>query len=121
MGDGCTMRAPPGSVLAEGETFGLWGHGQLQTTRNARFEFHNMPTAAYITRIGLMSYGKGDTVGCGYAMEEGKIFYTLNGTYLGTAFEGVRGRLYPSFGSYIKCKGRVNFGAEPFFFEDLRE
>lgn len=121
MAGGCNMRAPPGFGLAEGETYGLWGHGHLQTTRNARFEFHNVSTNAYITRIGLMSYGKGDTVGCGYAMEEGKIFYTLNGKYLGTAFEDVRGRLYPSFGSYNKCKGKVNFGAEPFLFEDVIE
>ncbi|KAK6528584.1 hypothetical protein TWF281_009823 [Arthrobotrys megalospora] len=121
MGGGCNMRAPPGSGSAEGETFGLWGYGHLQTTREARLEFHNLSTNAYITRIGLITYGKGDTVGCGYAMEEGKIFYTLNGKYLGTAFEDVRGRLYPSFGSYSICKGSVNFGAKPFLFEDLRE
>ncbi|KAK6504560.1 hypothetical protein TWF481_006501 [Arthrobotrys musiformis] len=121
MAGGCNMRAPPGAGSAEGETYGLWGHGHLQATRNARFEFHNVVTTAYITRLGMMSYGKGDTVGCGYSVEEGKIFYTLNGDYLGTAFEDVRGRLYPAFGSYNKCKGRFNFGAQPFLFEDLRE
>ncbi|KAF3098916.1 hypothetical protein TWF102_005959 [Orbilia oligospora] len=121
MAGGCNMRAPPGSGSAEGETFGLWGHGHIQATRNAKSVFHNVSTSAYITRVGLMSYDKGDTIGCGYAVEEGKIFYTLNGTYLGTAFEDVRGRLYPSFGSYNKCKGKVNFGTEPFLFEDLRE
>ncbi|KAK6501013.1 hypothetical protein TWF506_003768 [Arthrobotrys conoides] len=121
MGGGCNMRAPPGSGSAEGETFGLWGYGHLQTTRNAKSVFHNVSTSSYITRIGLITYDKGDTIGCGYAVEDGKIFYTLNGTYLGTAFEDVRGRLYPSFGSYNKCKGKVNFGKEPFLFEDMRE
>ncbi|KAK6360084.1 hypothetical protein TWF730_006238 [Orbilia blumenaviensis] len=121
MAGGCNMRSLPGSGSAEGETYGLWGHGHLQTTRDAIREFHNVESCAYVTRIGFMSYGEGDTIGCGYAMEEGKIFYTLNGKYLGTAFEDVRGRLYPSFGCYNRCKGKVNFGAEPFLFEDLRE
>ncbi|KAJ6255913.1 Ankyrin-3 [Drechslerella dactyloides] len=51
----------------------------------------------------------------------GVIFYTLNGEYLGPAFTNIRGRLFPCFGSHIKCKGKFNFGAEPFMFKDMNQ
>ncbi|KAF3932534.1 Ankyrin-3 [Dactylellina cionopaga] len=121
MGGGAAMRTPPGSSSANGDTFGLWSDGQLQTLRDAKYEIHNVQQTTYITRLGTIAFGKGDTVGCGYSMDDGVIFYTLNGKYLGTAFDDVRGRLYPAFGSYVACKGRVNFGAEPFAFEDMTE
>lgn len=64
-------------------------------------------------------YGGGDTIGCGWSLETGTVFFTLNGEYLGPAFEDIRGRWYPAFGTDERCKGKANFGAEPFMYEEM--
>ncbi|EWC48830.1 hypothetical protein DRE_00135 [Drechslerella stenobrocha 248] len=111
---GCLKMFPPGSPQLEGDTYSLSDKGSLISSNEARIK-------TFITRQGPIQFGNGDTIGCGYSIEAGVIFYTLNGKYLGTAFDSVRGRLHPAIGSFAKCKGKVNFGAEPFRFEEMRE
>lgn len=49
------------------------------------------------------SFGTGDTIGCGVTFHPHRsIFFTLNGEYLGMAFERVEeGSLYPTIGEKI--------------------
>jgi len=69
-------------------------------------------------------YGEGDTVGCGVNYENGGIFFTLNGNFLGYAWcslrvvqEG-RANLYPTVGVDSNCPLVSNFGnVRPFHFD----
>lgn len=67
------------------------------------------------------SFGVGDTVGCGIDYESRSIFFTLNGTYQGTAFSGVdlaEGQeLYPTVGIDAAVEITFNFGRENFEFD----
>lgn len=66
------------------------------------------------------SFGPGDTIGCGLNYLDNTIFFTLNGVYLGTAFENINTSVayYPTLG--IDCSNpiEVNFGnKKPFEFD----
>ena len=76
-----------------------------------------------------------DVVGCGWNPNEGTVFFTKNGKYLGTAFKNVYGTFYPAIGvqlldsklltssqldgvtSDVVTSISVNFGQIPFLFE----
>ncbi|KAI9733140.1 MAG: hypothetical protein M1834_003687 [Cirrosporium novae-zelandiae] len=57
-------------------------------------------------------YGPGDVVGCGVDFDKNIIYYTKNGIRLPTAFDNVRGRLFPVIGIGEFAKIRTNFGLE---------
>ncbi|TDL28944.1 SPRY-domain-containing protein [Rickenella mellea] len=65
-------------------------------------------------------FSTGDVIGCGIDFSTYKAFYTKNGAYLGTVFDGVgeHDPIYPSIG--LRSAGeavRVNFGQEPFKYD----
>ncbi|CAG8464114.1 19864_t:CDS:2 [Racocetra fulgida] len=61
-------------------------------------------------------WGKGDTIGCGYRPDDGEVFFTKNGKFLGVAFNGndVKHTWYPSIGTDGSCELEVNFGDSEF-------
>eukprot|EP00519_Triparma_laevis_P013837 CAMPEP_0182496762 /NCGR_PEP_ID=MMETSP1321-20130603/5356_1 /TAXON_ID=91990 /ORGANISM="Bolidomonas sp., Strain RCC1657" /LENGTH=120 /DNA_ID=CAMNT_0024700449 /DNA_START=81 /DNA_END=443 /DNA_ORIENTATION=+ len=65
------------------------------------------------------SFGTGDTIGCGLTFHPHRsIFFTLNGEYLGVAFENIKeGSLYPTIGIDTKAKIRTNFGEKEWKFD----
>mmetsp|Transcript_17443 Transcript_17443/g.36045 ORF Transcript_17443/g.36045 Transcript_17443/m.36045 type:complete len:567 (-) Transcript_17443:28-1728(-) len=69
-------------------------------------------------------WGEGDTVGCGiyYAEGGGRIFFTLNGRFLGYAFLNValHEPLYPTVGIDSNKPIAVNFGHKPFVFDSSK-
>ena len=69
-----------------------------------------------------------NTVGCGYNPLSGEIYFTFNGSLLGTLYTTEvefdivaekRYSLFPSIGANGKCKIRVNFGEEEFIYRDI--
>ena len=66
------------------------------------------------------TYGPGDTVGCGLERRAAgipsRVFFTLNGRFLGYAFDGSEEELYPTVGVDTECPVFVNFGESPFVF-----
>jgi hypothetical protein len=64
-------------------------------------------------------YGCNDTIGCGLNHRDRSIFFTLNGMFLGTAFEDVPKdvELYPTVGIDTNCSVMFNFGKRPFAFD----
>jgi len=63
------------------------------------------------------TFGAGDVVGCGLDYERKSIFFTLNGAFLGIAFEDVYGELYPTVGIDAEVNVTFNFGRAPFKFD----
>ncbi|KAH7883956.1 hypothetical protein F5I97DRAFT_1897017 [Phlebopus sp. FC_14] len=65
-------------------------------------------------------FGVGDIIGCGIDFSQNRIFYTKNGSFLGTAFDNV-GKdcdVYPAVGlCYTGESTRANFGQEHFKFD----
>ena len=63
-------------------------------------------------------YGQGDVIGAGIHIENQEIFFTKNGKKLGTAFQNVKGTLYPTIGLHSQNeKVELNFGSRPFQFD----
>lgn len=64
-------------------------------------------------------FGAGDTVGCGLDYARKEIFFTLNGQYLGVAFDGVitHTPLYPTVGIDSRHPVSLNFGESAFSFD----
>jgi ankyrin repeat protein len=63
-------------------------------------------------------YRPGDTVGCGIDLEEGRLWFTLNGTRLEKEFSGVGGRLFPVVGLEDNVVLETRF-TKPFFSDDV--
>ena len=78
--------------------------------------FHGSGTrsAAYGPR-----FGANDVIGCGVCVHSRKIFYTLNGKFLGVAFTAKASNypLYPLVGLDSHCSIHFNFGQLPFVFD----
>ncbi|KAG9661586.1 purine and uridine phosphorylase, partial [Aureobasidium melanogenum] len=65
----------------------------------------------------LEAYGTGDTIGCGVDFNSNTITFYKNGISLGTAFEGVKGRLFPVIGiGSWDVHLRIRFRPEEFLF-----
>jgi ankyrin repeat protein len=62
-------------------------------------------------------YRAGDTVGCGIDLEEGRMWFTLNGKRLEKEFLGVGGRLFPVVGLDGSVVLETRF-AKPFFADE---
>ena len=67
-------------------------------------------------------FSRGDVVGCGIVIEDGKVFFTKNGTFLGMAPSSFPKDIfhvrYPTIGLHSKHEAvEVNFGQEPFVFD----
>lgn len=61
------------------------------------------------------SWTVGDTVGCGYSPEHGRVFFTLNGRLIGDAFHSLEAHsYYPTVGADGPATVSVNFGKEQF-------
>ena len=62
------------------------------------------------------TFSIGDTVGCGINYKTKSIFFTVNGKFLGNAFDDVVGDWYPTVGIDSNCDVTFNFGRVPFQF-----
>lgn len=72
----------------------------------------------------LHPFSTGDIIGCGYSLATKQLFWTRNGTLLGSAEKGMsrlttvaRSYVYPSVGFDRNTQVRANFGDSPFAFD----
>lgn len=66
------------------------------------------------------TFGVGDIIGCGIDFCQNRVFYTKNGTLIGTVFDNVGkdGDIYPAVGLCHTGESiRANFGQEPFKYD----
>ncbi|KAF7919271.1 hypothetical protein EAE99_008573 [Botrytis elliptica] len=54
-------------------------------------------------------YDTGDVIGCGVDFDRETAFYTKNGVFIGDAFSGIRGKLYPAVS--FRANGEEGIGA----------
>jgi hypothetical protein len=61
----------------------------------------------------------GDVIGCGLNFSTGEVFFVRNGSFLGVAYQGVKGKEYYAAVGFRNpgAKIKVNFGASPFRFD----
>ncbi|KAI8064178.1 concanavalin A-like lectin/glucanase domain-containing protein [Gongronella butleri] len=76
-------------------------------------KFLNDPTVGYVFGP---SFGQGDTVGCLYHVEQGNVYFTLNGAMIQEpAFVGLDTHIfYPTIGADGAATVRLNFGTRAF-------
>ena len=77
--------------------------------------FHN---DAYGGKEYDVSFGAGDTIGCGIDRKTGNVYFTKNGANLGVAVKRFfHDYLYANIGSDGACEISYNFGTSPFKFD----
>jgi Ran-binding protein 9/10 len=62
-------------------------------------------------------FGPGDVIGCAINFKKNSVFYTKNGLPLPTAFQDVKGTLYPCIGMKKGISVYANFGQNEFRFD----
>lgn len=63
-------------------------------------------------------YMSDDVIGCCWDLVDNRVFFTKNGSNLGTAFTGLHGILFPTVGMQsTKGKVKANFGEKAFMFD----
>lgn len=66
------------------------------------------------------SWSINDVLGCGYCPENGNVFFTKNGQFLGYAFQGLKKHAYfASIGVDGPATVKINFGREAFVYQQL--
>ncbi|KAF3906483.1 hypothetical protein ABW20_dc0106479 [Dactylellina cionopaga] len=106
-----SLEVMPGWRQCGGVSYGLCSDGRRYSP--------SLPLSAYTLypyyfKLGtLLTFGVGDTVGCGYDQLHHTIFWTLNGENFGVAFDDVRDRLYPMIGGLGQWSVKTNFGTDP--------
>mmetsp|Transcript_4784 Transcript_4784/g.10103 ORF Transcript_4784/g.10103 Transcript_4784/m.10103 type:complete len:683 (+) Transcript_4784:265-2313(+) len=65
------------------------------------------------------AFGVGDTIGCGIDYTRQSVFFTLNGHFLGYAFQEIdlTSKFFPTVGIDSNCPFQCNFGESPFVFD----
>lgn len=98
---------------------GVPGHNSYAYGGDAAALYHTRDGELQIAELGPKTgYGVGDVVGCALDTRHGSLYFTLNGTPLGTPLTGLRGRFYPCVWLMKdKARVRVNFGQRPFRFD----
>ncbi|CAB4397202.1 unnamed protein product [Rhizophagus irregularis] len=62
----------------------------------------------------------GITIGCGYDSNNGNVFFTKNGQFLGNAFTNLKHIWFPTIGAKGLCTIEINFGDNEFLYKDAR-
>eukprot|EP01133_Synstelium_polycarpum_P005956 gene5956-6899_t len=95
---------------------GEWKHGFGYEAKSGHKLCHRVNSQR--SRIYATAYSRNDVVGCGWNKKEGKIFFTKNGKYLGTAFKNAYGAdLVPVVSIGPGASLAANFGATPFLYD----
>eukprot|EP01132_Coremiostelium_polycephalum_P002496 gene2496-3088_t len=100
---------------------------QLKTLKDWRFGYGysgkdghkvcNRITSTYRSRPFASTFTRNDVIGCGWNRKDGRVFFTKNGKYLGTAFKNVFGDYYPVAAMTSGGSLSVNFGQTPFQYD----
>src|SRR5947207_9649680 len=108
----------PGWWSSGAESYAYHGDdGLLYSSRFRDRKMLGQGSRPYETgRGGDRHYGTGSVIGCGLDVKEECIFFTLNGEYLGQAFNNIRGRWFPAIGILTSARVSVSFGAKPFVY-----
>ncbi|PRP86729.1 hypothetical protein PROFUN_02878 [Planoprotostelium fungivorum] len=67
------------------------------------------------------SWSTGDTLGVGYLPQEGTIYFTMNGRFLGNAETGIFHLLFPCIGADGPATFIINFGEQPYLYIQAAE
>ncbi|GAM23782.1 hypothetical protein SAMD00019534_069570 [Acytostelium subglobosum LB1] len=111
----CVIGLVAMSHVSQLRTLRDWKYGYGFSGKDGHKACHRVNSSR--SRKYAASFTRNDVVGCGWNRKEGKVFFTKNGKYLGTAFKNVFGDYYPAvqLGSNVSLS--VNFGASPFLYD----
>ncbi|PRP87156.1 putative HECT E3 ubiquitin ligase [Planoprotostelium fungivorum] len=90
----------------------------LQSDGKLCHNVNSLRASRIVERDFIEKFTTGDTMGCGWDIKTGRLWFTKNGRFLGNGFDEVHGRFYPVVWlDSPDTKIKINFGNDAFTYD----